>query len=947
MAGRSRQLQKGTEAALTPKGNAIWEDFERTKLTDKSVSSLNTHIEHKFNVSLEQNELAVVTAYTNNGQRYVLPTDLEHRNETSDGESSAPSGAEISEGGSVVAKMKRVHRRRLPSAETGQFYAAHLVYRGRYRATMKSDAESDEGIARNRRKKVTRRDTDASDERSESVSIEEIDGNETDPNLIKVLQLLQEDSCYEQRSGEEGSSPVRDLSKKGRIKASTTDCLVTSYDNETLNNSSRSQNQPQKTIGSGSEEVNRRVRRNRKVVVADSDDSHSDVQHEEDNISNSSGSENANENDVQDTNVAVKTKLRRVVHSEVFFKLMQESRRGGAAGTSRTPDFIDEDESPVRTKQLRFNKQMQPVPSRDFMTNRVDTNLDEEWREPVAGPSREVVQWSPKTTRDRKTGASDSPCKSVARVVPFKTVAMQIPTSIRQLYSGRREVPSGAMFDGADFSLTEKGIRRSGQCGIDEVSLSPTVTQEWMTDSAVKWLQKGDRETTKRMLALRPPLALTDSRTVLASSDQAHSAHHCDRQMQVVRKSTEESDRNALRNMILRLDRFTGIEGGENDVSEVIEIIDPVLPTKVKNGQVLMKTMAIKADLGSDLHYPFDRFVWSPHFEWLADPKETFADECVVESDVVYTCWVTLNDEPFRAESRPLLMVDTIEAIAENQMPAVYAVRRERDKINKSVVYTGLTLWRTKTKNGDLLAVWSRLTGIAYVPPPVANILPLGRWCDYHVRQCSGMDYLVAWRAKLSNNQILRTRIVDGSAQVREELYVQPSILEQERKLTSEIFGEVYFDAKAARTILLSPFGKGNKSKIPVWISPELRRSKVFWQFVDFAKVEKNVFCDDLFGSRNVLYSRLAEAVLEDVVTIAEDLSQKTTEHSAQQQNDIPSAEVEGQQQRQETIGSSAQQENEKPSAEIKEEPQSQTAAQPVTSFRVTFIAHYISRKVL
>ncbi|KHN87250.1 hypothetical protein Tcan_17142 [Toxocara canis] len=456
MAGRSRytpreerlmweflykQLQKGTEAALTPKGNAIWEDFERTKLTDKSVSSLNTHfrrqmysniekanlpvdrllyvaskigvplnkkqkliIEHKFNVSLEQNELAVVTAYTNNGQRYVLPTDLEHRNETSDGESSAPSGAEISEGGSVVAKMKRVHRRRLPSAE------------------------SDEGIARNRRKKVTRRDTDASDERSESVSIEEIDGNGTDPNLIKVLQLLQEDSCYEQRSGEEGSSPVRDLSKKGRIKASTTDCLVTSYDNETLNNSSRSQNQPQKTI----------------------------VQHEEDNISNSSGSENANENDVQDTNVAVKTKLRRVVHSEVFFKLMQESRRGGAAGTSRTPDFIDEDESPVRTKQLRFNKQMQPVPSRDFMTNRVDTNLDEEWREPVAGPSREVVQWSPKTTRDRKTGASDSPCKSVARVVPFKTVAMQIPTSIRQLYSGRREVPSGAMFDGADFSLTEK-----------------------------------------------------------------------------------------------------------------------------------------------------------------------------------------------------------------------------------------------------------------------------------------------------------------------------------------------------------------------------------------------------------------------------------------------------------------------------------------------------------
>ncbi|KHN87253.1 hypothetical protein Tcan_17153 [Toxocara canis] len=67
-----------------------------------------------------------------------------------------------------------------------------------------------------------------------------------------------------------------------------------------------------------------------------------------------------------------------------------------------------------------------------------------------------------------------------------------------------------------------------------------------------------------------------------------------------------------------------------------------------------------------------------------------------------------------------------------------------------------------------------------------------------------------------------------------------------------------------------------------------------------------------------------------------EDLSQKTTEHSAQQQNDIPSAEVEGQQQRQETIGSSAQQENEKPSAEIKEEPQSQTAAQPVTSFRLT-----------
>ncbi|KHN87267.1 hypothetical protein Tcan_17138 [Toxocara canis] len=341
--------------------------------------------------------------------------------------------------------------------------------------------------------------------------------------------------------------------------------------------------------------------------------------------------------------------------------------------------------------------------------------------------------------------------------------------------------------------------------------------------------------------------------------------------IKLIRKTTTFQLPRTIHQPTVRISDWIAFRGGENDVSEVIEIIDPVLPTKVKNGQVLMKTMAIKADLGSDLHYPFDRFVWSPHFEWLADPKETFADECVVESDVVYTCWVTLNDEPFRAEFRPLLMVDTIEAIAENQMPAVYApwrrqvdgessrrslidkhslVRRERDKINKSVVYTGLTLWRTKTKNGDLLAVWSRLTGIAYVPPPVANILPLGRWCDYHVRQCSGMDYLVAWRAKLSNNQILRTRIVDGSAQVREELYVQPSILEQERKLTSEIFGEVYFDAKAARTILLSPFGKGNKSKIPVWISPELRRSKVFWQFVDFAKVEKNEKLSDEISDR-------------------------------------------------------------------------------------------------
>ncbi|VDM44420.1 unnamed protein product [Toxocara canis] len=273
----ARQLQRGSQAALRPKGNLIWEEFERSRATDKSAASLTTHfrkqmyskiekadlpldrliyvanrlgirltqkqkligrrfkkdsganvweegdveadgleeadiktndllkaccfksrelccafpwkragdasccsIELRFDVNLVQSEFMVVTGYTCNGKRDVRLTDLEHSSEKTGNESYDTSSVKLSDSGGVVAKVNETRLRRLLSAEAGR------------------------SISQKNRMEVTSRHCDSSDESSgSSFTIDESDESEADPDLIKLLQILDDDGYCERGSAAE------------------------------------------------------------------------------------------------------------------------------------------------------------------------------------------------------------------------------------------------------------------------------------------------------------------------------------------------------------------------------------------------------------------------------------------------------------------------------------------------------------------------------------------------------------------------------------------------------------------------------------------------------------------------------------------------------------------------------------------------------------------------
>ncbi|VDK58470.1 unnamed protein product [Anisakis simplex] len=120
----------------------------------------------------------------------------------------------------------------------------------------------------------------------------------------------------------------------------------------------------------------------------------------------------------------------------------------------------------------------------------------------------------------------------------------------------------------------------------------------------------------------------------------------------------------------------------------LIQIIDPVLPTKtfwIKSRMdtrspqtecVCVKTTAIgspdvqlqEGDCGICR-------IWSPHFEYLADPLHLFNDPVNVKPNVAYDVWCRLNSDP---ESQydgvsPILEIHSIEAPSESQMISLCA----------------------------------------------------------------------------------------------------------------------------------------------------------------------------------------------------------------------------------------------------------------------------------
>ncbi|VDK18546.1 unnamed protein product, partial [Anisakis simplex] len=67
--------------------------------------------------------------------------------------------------------------------------------------------------------------------------------------------------------------------------------------------------------------------------------------------------------------------------------------------------------------------------------------------------------------------------------------------------------------------------------------------------------------------------------------------------------------------------------------------------------------------------------IWSPHFEYLADPLHLFNDPVNVKPNVAYDVWCRLNSDP---ESQydgvsPILEIHSIEAPSESQMISLCA----------------------------------------------------------------------------------------------------------------------------------------------------------------------------------------------------------------------------------------------------------------------------------
>ncbi|VDK18314.1 unnamed protein product [Anisakis simplex] len=81
--------------------------------------------------------------------------------------------------------------------------------------------------------------------------------------------------------------------------------------------------------------------------------------------------------------------------------------------------------------------------------------------------------------------------------------------------------------------------------------------------------------------------------------------------------------------------------------------------------------------------------IWSPHFEYLADPLHLFNDLVNVKPNVAYDVWCRLNSDPKSQYDgvSPILEIHSIEAPSESQMISLnspWAKRREISPVNRA-----------------------------------------------------------------------------------------------------------------------------------------------------------------------------------------------------------------------------------------------------------------------
>uniref|UniRef100_A0A915C7N2 RING-type domain-containing protein n=3 Tax=Parascaris univalens TaxID=6257 RepID=A0A915C7N2_PARUN len=574
MAGRSRytprderlmweflyeKLQIGCEDALMPKGNKIWQMFEQSESTDKTAASLTTHfrrqmydkieaanlsverllyvaskielplksrqrrvLESRFDVKIEQNEFAFVTAFTSKGKRYLVPADLERGD---DGRNGTPSLARDPATNDVVV-TDEVQLAREPSVAENRRHSPKKRRRG------------------------GQRDSETASDQGELIVIEDDELNKTNPNLNDVLGMLADIGGVDYNRDKNERSRVISPSKqggKGVVERSTNHGLRSESVHPTTN--------PKKSTEASSSRPRRKVARDRGVAIDECDGlSVSLPRREDDSATMDASREVVNETNAQvepsyevvprndrrclngsrklrfessqqGRNVTMSSNMCRTIHSEVFFELMY-SHGNERNRRFKLPGFSSFDGMSMRRVPLRFEKRRVPISSSDVHRSSTDTVSRNE-PQPTAGPSRESCKKGPHCNNRN----DESFVENEEDVAEVRAIRKEVNSALH----GASEAANGNGNVGItqQRAATEKGLPK-----------------------ATKWLQK--RELSKSAVKLRPPLLPPP---VTNAADEITSASLSNGEVaEPQHLNAQEVIYETLRRNILNLNKYTGIK---------------------------------------------------------------------------------------------------------------------------------------------------------------------------------------------------------------------------------------------------------------------------------------------------------------------------------------------------------------------------------------------------
>ncbi|VDK63713.1 unnamed protein product [Anisakis simplex] len=176
-----------------------------------------------------------------------------------------------------------------------------------------------------------------------------------------------------------------------------------------------------------------------------------------------------------------------------------------------------------------------------------------------------------------------------------------------------------------------------------------------------------------------------------------------DQEIKILHKGrTIRLSRNKMRSIVVTGDWIAFQKNTAFGQGCSIQIIDSVLPTKTfwnssREGSgspqtkcICVKTIAIGLP---DVQLQEDdsaiHRIWSPHFEYLADPLHLFDNPVNVKPNVAYDVWCRLNSDPKSQYDgvSPILEIHSIEAPSESQMISLnspWAERREISPVNQA-----------------------------------------------------------------------------------------------------------------------------------------------------------------------------------------------------------------------------------------------------------------------